>query len=68
MPSMDAVIISGERRGEIVTLPSDIQTGLTDTDVTLLNSALDDLLRAIDGLQREIRATTAAVRDPTDRR
>jgi hypothetical protein len=62
---IEAVIISGPRRGEIVRLPEDAIPEVSDEDIELLNAALDQVIAAIDRLSAEVRATTAALRGPT---
>ena len=56
--SVEAVIISGPRRGEIVQLSNDAAIAeLSDADITALNEALDGLLVALDHVAAEVRAT-----------
>jgi hypothetical protein len=50
--SVEAVIISGPRQGEIVRLPDKTIRELSDEDLQVLNAALDDLIVAI---ERELR-------------
>jgi len=54
---MEAVIISGPRRGEIVQLSDEAIADLSDTDITALNEALDGLLVALDHVAAEMHAT-----------
>jgi hypothetical protein len=42
--SVEAVIISGPRRGEIVRLADEAIAEVSDADITALNEALDGLL------------------------
>jgi len=56
---VEAVIISGDRKGQIIHLPFGGEPGLTETDVTALNTALDQLLNAIDRVSAEVRTTIA---------
>jgi hypothetical protein len=61
---IEAVIISGPRRGEIVRLREEVLAEeATDEDIKLLNQALDDLIAAIDRVSAELRLTTDAVRE-----
>lgn len=64
---IEAVIISGPRRGEIVCLPEDAIPEVTDEELQLLNKALDDLIAAIDRVSDEVRATTDSVRKRVER-
>jgi hypothetical protein len=50
--SVETVIISGPRQGEIVRLPDKTIRELSDEDLQVLNAALDDLIVAI---ERELR-------------
>jgi hypothetical protein len=59
---IEAVIISGPRRGEIVCLPGDAVPEVTDEELRLLNNALDDLIAAIDRVSDEVSATTESIR------
>jgi hypothetical protein len=59
---IEAVIISGPRRGEIVRLPEDAIPDVSDEDIQLLNNALDDLIAAIDRVSDEVRTTTESIR------
>ena len=61
---IEAVIISGPRRGEIIPLSPDAVPAVTDEELKLLNDGLDLVEAAIDRLDREIRATTEAFRTP----
>ena len=58
--SVEAVIISGPRRGEIVQLSDEAIAEVSDADVTALNEALDELLGALDRVAAEVHATLAA--------
>jgi hypothetical protein len=60
---IEAVIISGPRRGEIVRLPEEAIPEVSDEDLKLLNQALDDLIAAIDRVSEEVRLTTESVRE-----
>jgi hypothetical protein len=62
--SIEAVIISGERRGEIVRLPEATRaTDVSDEEVRMLNEALDALIAAVDRVALEVRATVEALRE-----
>ena len=60
---IEAVIISGPRRGEIVRLPEDGIPEVSDEDIQLLNEALDQLIASIDRYSAEVRATTESLRE-----
>ena len=65
MPSsVEAVIISGPRRGEIVQIADETVVEISDEDVVALNTALDDLLVAIDRVATEIRTTIDILSKP----
>ena len=53
--SVEAVIISGPRRGEIVRLADEAIAEVSDADITALNEALDGLLVALDRVVTEVR-------------
>lgn len=55
--SVEAVIISGPRRGEIIQLTEDALPELSETDQARLNTELDDVIAAIDRLSAEYRAS-----------
>ena len=58
---IEAVIISGPRKGEIVRLPEEAVTDdLSDEDAKLLNDALDEIISKIDRLREHMHATTEA--------
>lgn len=59
---VDAVIISGTRRGEIVRLPSALPA-VTDEDIQMLNAALDEVIAAVARVAAEVRATTDALKE-----
>ena len=61
---IEAVIISGPRRGENVRLSPDVIPAVSDEDIRLLNDGLDQVLAAIDRLDGEIRAIIEAFRAP----
>ena len=61
---IEAVIISGPRRGEIIRLLPDAIPEVTHEDLKLLNDGLDLVEAAIDRLDRDIRATIEAFRAP----
>jgi hypothetical protein len=55
--SVEVVIISGPRRGEIVQLSDEAIAEVSDADITVLNEALDGLLVALDHVADEVHAT-----------
>jgi hypothetical protein len=61
--SVEAVIISGPRRGEIVRLPDEAISELSDEDLQVLNAALDDLIVAIERVATEVQATVKTLRE-----
>jgi hypothetical protein len=61
--SVEAVIISGPRRGEIVRLPDEAVSELSDEDLHVLNAALDDLIVAIERVATELQATVKTLRE-----
>jgi hypothetical protein len=58
--SVEAVIISGPRRGEIVQLSNDAIAEVSDIDIIALNEALDGLLVTLDRVAAGVRATFEA--------
>ena len=60
--SVEAVIISGSRKGEIVRLPDIFSGELVTEDVEALNVSLNDLIAAMDRLSTEVRATVSSLR------
>jgi hypothetical protein len=65
MPSsVEAVIISGPRRGEIVQIADETVVEVSDKDLVALNAALDDLLVAIDRVATEMRTTIDTLSKP----
>lgn len=64
---VEAVIISGPRRGEIVQLPEHAVPEVSGEELEMLNGALDEVIAAIERLSAEIRATTAAFRGGMER-
>jgi hypothetical protein len=60
--TIEAVIISGPRRGEIVRLSEDAIPEISDQEIKLLNDALDDIIAAIDRVNQELHTTTEALR------
>ena len=60
---VEAVIISGPRRGEIVRLPETALAEVSPDYVQMLDEALDQLLAAIGRVSEEVRATTEALRE-----
>ena len=61
--TLEVVIISGPRKGEIVRLSQESVPEVSDEEIELLNQVLDDLIAAIDRVSTEIRLTTEAVRE-----
>jgi hypothetical protein len=61
--SVEAVIISGPRRGEIIRLSDEAIAGVSDDDIQVLNAALDELITAIDRVAMEVRAATDTLRE-----
>lgn len=59
--ALEAVIISGPRRGEIVRLLDEDIVDVSDEDMQVLSAALDGLIVAIDRVATEVRATTEAL-------
>jgi hypothetical protein len=55
---VEAVIISGPRRGEIIQLLDEDIAEVSNEDLQLLNEALDGLIGAIDGVATEVRDTS----------
>jgi hypothetical protein len=62
--SVEAVIISGPRRGEIVQIADETVVEVSDEDIVALNTALDDLLVAIDRVATEMRTTIDTLSKP----
>jgi hypothetical protein len=61
--SVEAVIISGPRRGEIVRLPDEAIAEVSDEDLQGLNAALDDLIVAVERVVTEVQATVETLRE-----
>jgi hypothetical protein len=57
---VEAVIISGPRRGGIIQLPAEDIAEVSNEDIQLLNKALDELIGAIDKIATEVRGTIEA--------
>lgn len=60
---VEAVIISGSRRGEIVAVPETELQGFSPGDLSRLDEALDKLSAAYERLTAEIKATSDALRE-----
>jgi hypothetical protein len=60
---VEAVIISGPRRGEIIQLLDEDIMEVSNEDIQLLNEALDGLSGAIDRVATEVRATTEVLHE-----
>jgi hypothetical protein len=64
---VEAVIISGPRRGEIVRLQDETLTEeVTEEDIKLLNEALDEVIAAIDRVRTEVRLTIETFREQAE--
>ncbi len=59
---LEAVIISGSRKGQIIRLPNSAELELTPEELHLLDEALDTLLTKLDRLAEEMRLTKEALR------
>ena len=59
--SVEAVIISGPRRGEIIQLPDAAVAEASDEELQALSEALDALSAAIGRVATEVRATVVAL-------
>lgn len=64
--TVEAVLISGPRRGEIIELTEQQADEWTEQDVAALNNALDDVIRALDRLSSEMDRTIEAFRKPKE--
>jgi len=60
--TLEAVILSGPRRGEIVTLPPGTPTAPNAEDVEALDGALDNLNRALERVSSELRAALQSLK------
>ena len=60
--AVEAVIISGPRRGEIIRLPDEAIAEVSDQAIQALNAALDGLMVALDRVSTEVHATIEAFR------
>lgn len=60
---VEAVIISGPRRGEIIHLPVEALAEMPGEDLRMLDEALDTLIAAIERLSTEVRATNEMLRE-----
>lgn len=63
---IEAVIISGPRRGEIIRLPDEALAEVSDKDIKVLNEALDEFTAAIDRVSAEVRATIEVLREQVE--
>ncbi len=60
---VEAVIISGDRKGEIVRLrDGEIESFVSEQEIKMLNEALDGLIAAIERVSAEVRAMTKDLR------
>jgi len=62
---VEAVIISGPRRGEMVRLCDASPAQTSPGDSAALNASLEELIAAMDRVSREVRATILTVRGET---
>ncbi len=62
---IEAVVISGPRRGEIIRLTAMVHE-VSAEDLSALDSSLDQLLAAVDRLSAEVRLTTSALTGVSD--
>lgn len=60
---VEAVIISGSRKGEIVHVPEDTPAVVSEEDIKTLNKALDDFIAAIERVSAKVRAMTEELRN-----
>jgi hypothetical protein len=65
---VEAVVISGPNRGQIIELPLEPGNRLTigkpsDEELRLLNEALDQVLASFDRLEQQIQETTRAFKN-----
>lgn len=60
--TLEAVILSGPRRGEIVTFPASTPQQAGATDVEILNRALDELDQALQRVSTELRAALQSLK------
>jgi hypothetical protein len=58
---VEAVIISGPRRGEIIQLLDEDIAAVSNDDIRLLNETLDGLIGEIERVATEVRATIKAL-------
>jgi hypothetical protein len=65
---LEAVIISGPRRGEIVRISEGELTEVSDEAIEMINEALDEPITAIDKISTEVRVTTETLRKKADLR
>ncbi len=63
--TLEAVILSGPRRGEIVTLPADTPDQPGAKDMETLNGALDELNSALERVASELRAALQSLQPTT---
>ena len=61
--AVEAVIISGPRRGEIIQLPDEAMAEVSDQDMQAFNTALDGLVVALERVSTEVHATIEAFRE-----
>lgn len=64
---LEAVIISGPRRGEIVRLGDGMTVDPSEDEIHALNTALDEWIAAVERLGVEVRTTLQALRSQAQR-
>jgi hypothetical protein len=64
---VEAVVLSGTRRGEIVTIDLDESHALGDENLTHLSRALGELEAAVTGVIEETRGLKSDLRSATER-
>jgi hypothetical protein len=63
---IEAVIISGPRRGEIVRLPEDAILEVSDEEIQLLNQALDLVEAALGRFESTVESAIARLSTPPE--
>jgi len=61
--TVEVVVISGPRKGEIFELPSEKLDEITEEEANLLDSALDEVIAAVERLTAVYRASNAALKE-----
>ena len=62
---VEAVIISGPRRGEIVCLPSEVIPEISEWELKLLNEAMDQVDASLSRLEAEVGAAIEVFSAPS---